>query len=279
MKAFFTVSRVYYAAAQYKHPPAGVLELRLIRSGSSNALIDLGAGPRRVFTRPGDLLFSLGDRATTFSIEDGRELTLLRIPVTVAAKLIAEAGGKVGELSALADRPIRDPLIAELCRRLEDFGERHAAMRRWALALVLGLMLDAARARSSGSRLQLLTASRLQLIEARIQDKLTERVTIDELAALAGMNRRAFTSAFRESTGLPVYQFVLRKRVEHAARLLKSTKLPLADVAARAGFSHQSHMTRVLRRLTSRTPKQMREQGPNDSRGAGIAAKNNKARR
>ena len=287
MKANFTVSRVYYAAAQYKHPPAGLLELRLVRTGSSNALIDLGAGPRRVFTRPGDLLFSLGNRATAFAIEDGRELTLVRIPVAVAAKLIAEAGGKVAELAVLADRPLRDPLVAELCRRLEEFGQdssqghsqARSAMRDWALALVLGLMLDAARARSAHSHRQLLTAGRLKIIEARIHDKLTGRVTVDELAALAGMNRRAFTLAFRESTGLPVYQFVLRKRVEQAIKLLTTTKMPLADVAARSGFSHQPHMTRVLRRLTGRTPGELREPGSNQDSASGVVAKNSKARR
>ena len=60
---------MFFAAGDYRHAPAGVVQLRVIRGGSSYAEIDLGSGLRRVFTRPGDLLLSLPGRATRFKIE------------------------------------------------------------------------------------------------------------------------------------------------------------------------------------------------------------------
>ena len=48
--------------------------------------------------------------------------------------------------------------------------------------------------------------------------------------------------------------YVRRIRIERAARLLRSTSIPLAQVAQAAGFVDQSHMTRVFARQFGFTP-------------------------
>jgi transcriptional regulator GlxA family with amidase domain len=53
-------------------------------------------------------------------------------------------------------------------------------------------------------------------------------------------------------------QYVLRARVDHAAGLLAGTDLPLAEVAAAAGFYDQASFTRTFGRLTGETPAQFR---------------------
>jgi AraC family transcriptional regulator len=47
-----------------------------------------------------------------------------------------------------------------------------------------------------------------------INAELEGGVSVDHLAEIAGMPRRAFTAAFREAAGLPVHQFILHRRVE-----------------------------------------------------------------
>jgi hypothetical protein len=71
----------FFPAGDYRHAPAGVVQLRVIRGGSSYAEIDLGSGLRRVFTRPGDLLRSLPGPAMRFKIEEPRELTMITMGV------------------------------------------------------------------------------------------------------------------------------------------------------------------------------------------------------
>jgi AraC family transcriptional regulator len=71
------------------------------------AEIDLGSGLHRVFTRPGDLLLSLPERATRFKIEEARELTMITIEPSLASRLLASAGGTLEELAILTDRPTR----------------------------------------------------------------------------------------------------------------------------------------------------------------------------
>jgi AraC family transcriptional regulator len=254
----FVVSRVRYPAGHYRHDPSGLVELRVVRAGSSYAEINLGAGARRVFTRPGDVLLSLPHSATSFLIADVRELTVLAIDAALAARLLDQAGGTVAELASAAERPMRDPMLAEMCRRLEDWPPAEPIVREWMLGVTLATLLSMARARRDRSQRPVLTQQRLEAVLAAIDAERDADTTVERLAAMAGLPRRAFTTAFRDATGLPVHQFVLRRRIDRAITLLQTSDLSLADIAQRTGFSHQAHMTRVFTRLKGVTPGQLR---------------------
>ena len=45
-----------------------------------------------------------------------------------------------------------------------------------------------------------------------------------------------------------------RIRVDEARRLLSNTERPIADIALETGFTDQSHLTRVFRRVLGETP-------------------------
>lgn len=253
-----TAKRLFFPAGDYHHAPAGVVQLRVIRGGSSYAEIDLGRGLRRVFTRPGDLLLSLPERATRFKIEEPRELTMITIDPALASSLLASAGGTPEDLLILTDRPIRDPLVAELCRRLEDDPPANAVVREWTLGLVFANLLRLGHAHRNRQKPPVLTAHRFDRVLAAIDAGLEKGASIDHLAAVAGMPRRAFTAAFREATELPVHQFILRRRVDRAVELLETSDLPLAEIAQRSGFTHQAHMNRVVIRLKGLSPGRLR---------------------
>ena len=63
-----------------------------------------------------------------------------------------------------------------------------------------------------------------------------------------------FKALFRQSLGLPVHQYVVRRRVDRARALLLEGQLPLCQIALESGFAHQSHMARWMRRLLAVTP-------------------------
>ncbi|MER8407596.1 AraC family transcriptional regulator [Mesorhizobium sp. M0185] len=253
-----SAKRLFFPAGDYRHAPAGVVQLRVIRSGSSYAEIDLGRGLRRVFTRPGDLLLSLPERATRFKIEEPRELTMITVDSALASRLLVSAGGTPEDLVILTDRPIRDSLVAELCRRLEGDPPVNPIVREWTLGLVFANLLRLGHARQRQQKSPVLTSQRFDRVLAAIDGDLEKGVSIDHLAGIAGIPRRAFTAAFREATQLPVHQFILRRRVDRAVELLENSDLPLAEIAQHAGFTHQAHMNRVVTRLKGLSPGRLR---------------------
>ncbi|WP_354115263.1 helix-turn-helix domain-containing protein [Bradyrhizobium sp. LA7.1] len=51
---------------------------------------------------------------------------------------------------------------------------------------------------------------------------------------------------------------LLRRRVEHARQLLLQGDRKLSDVALAAGFAHQSHLAKWMRRELGRSPSELR---------------------
>lgn len=90
-------------------------------------------------------------------------------------------------------------------------------------------------------------------IEA-IRDQLEAGISLAEIAEAAGVSTSHFAALFRASTGLAPHQYLIRCRVERAKELLACEDVSLAQVAARAGFCDQSHLTRHFKRLVGLTP-------------------------
>lgn len=96
--------------------------------------------------------------------------------------------------------------------------------------------------------------SAVELIESRA----TDRARLDELAREVGVHPVHLAREFRRHLGIPVGEFVRRKRVEVAARMLLETDYLVSVIAQRCGFSDQSHLTRVFVAHHGRTPGQFR---------------------
>ncbi|ROR89383.1 GlxA family transcriptional regulator [Nocardioides aurantiacus] len=65
---------------------------------------------------------------------------------------------------------------------------------------------------------------------------LEEQVTVEAMAAHAGMSRRNFTRRFGEATGASPAQWLTSRRLDESRRLLERSTLPVGTIAARTGF-------------------------------------------
>ncbi len=86
---------------------------------------------------------------------------------------------------------------------------------------------------------------------------------IASLARELGWSRRRLHDRFHSELGVGPKALARVFRFEHAARLLKRTDLPLAEVAAACGFCDQAHLNREWMRLARCTPREwIREERP-----------------
>lgn len=69
-----------------------------------------------------------------------------------------------------------------------------------------------------------------------------------------------FRRLFQQHFGAPPQQFVLRARLEYAARLLRESHLPIARIADRTGFSDVYHFTRQFKRHMHLPPARYRHE-------------------
>ena len=70
-------------------------------------------------------------------------------------------------------------------------------------------------------------------------------MVLAELAILSGLSRFQVMRGFIKATGLTPHAYIVQRRMDLARRLM-SAAMPLAMVAATAGFADQSHMTRLF---------------------------------
>jgi AraC family transcriptional regulator len=85
----------------------------------------------------------------------------------------------------------------------------------------------------------------------RVRDRLhaeAETPTLTELAAIAGVHPGHLTRAFRRYFGQSIGGYVRDRRLDWSARQLTGSSQSLSTIAGAAGFSDQSHFTRVFRR-------------------------------
>ncbi|MFE7242394.1 helix-turn-helix domain-containing protein [Streptomyces sp. NPDC057582] len=106
-----------------------------------------------------------------------------------------------------------------------------------------------------------LSDRQLAAVRELMEQRLAEPLPIADLAASASLSPSQFTRRFRASTGQSPHQFLLKLRLECACRLLRTGSAPIAQVAAACGFSHQEHLTRVMRTRMGTTPATLRRSG------------------
>ncbi len=96
----------------------------------------------------------------------------------------------------------------------------------------------------------------IELIDARLSDK----ITLGEMAAAVHMSPYHFLRSFKAFTGLPPHRYVMQRRVERAKTLLARADLSMEEIAERTGFSSSSHLTAFFRRHFESTPSAWRRE-------------------
>jgi AraC family transcriptional regulator len=160
----------------------------------------------------------------------------------------------------------RDQWIERIAWALqEELRSGDPAQRLYAeslgMALATHLLRPGAPAETRTGRGRGLSRHQLQRSLDYIKSNLEQGLGLAELARVAGLSASHFKVMFKRSTGVTVHQYVIQRRVEQAKRLLLQGRLPLSGVAAEAGFSHQSHMARWMRRLLGVLPTAIRRAG------------------
>jgi len=93
-----------------------------------------------------------------------------------------------------------------------------------------------------------------------IHSNYQQQITIDDMARAACLSKYHFIRLFHALEGVTPYNYLQRKRVAVAQRLLSTTKLTHVEIAEQVGFDHRSTMFRHMRRLTGRSGRQWRGQ-------------------
>ena len=146
-----------------------------------------------------------------------------------------------------------DPLLLQLVKNVVGLPPDIPVLYRETMyrALAAHLAQLAQPARPGDDRID---DKRLRRAIAYIRDNLADNLSLEVLASEAAMSPFHFARGFKKATGKSPLQFVLGERIEMSKILLKTTRLSVAEIAFRVGYTDNSRFSQHFKRLTGVTP-------------------------
>ncbi|WP_426610472.1 helix-turn-helix domain-containing protein [Bradyrhizobium sp. McL0616] len=205
---------------------------------------------------------------------DVERSTVRRPRFRLSAKLLA--GSPAESELAFAAGDLTDPVMRRLSDALaatEATHDAHSAIMADALRLAIltrtfsrqasGALAeldpaDGVHEEDAGRTVRSLQSWRLKRVLEYVDKNLTAKITLQDMADVAGLSRMHFAAQFRAAIGARPHEYLLRRRIERAQELLKQAEVTLVDVALTVGFQTQAHFTTVFKRFVGDTPYQWR---------------------
>jgi AraC family transcriptional regulator len=189
---------------------------------------------------------------------------ILSLPQALLSAVAAQSGLDPARVEIRDQFQTRDPELEALIWAMQRELELRSPSGRLymdGLTLAVASRLVAQHssvAKRGAERREGLDGRRLKQVLSFIEDQLAEDLSLEKIAAVAGFSASHLKTLFRVSMGMPVHQYVIQRRVERAKTLLMQDGLSMAEIALAAGFAHQSHMARHMRRVLGMPPQAMK---------------------
>ncbi|WP_161905854.1 helix-turn-helix domain-containing protein [Paracoccus sp. MKU1] len=238
------------------HRHREMVQVFLMRQGQAQAQID-GQG-RRV--EDGEFLFVPARSVHGFKFRQGSEGLVLSIPLTVAAAVSAGSD----ELALRLSRPFSsraDARVMWLGQQIHAaFGEtgafRAALLASLAQALLAAIAGIAAR---QGDAIASLAQRRMLVLDRLIAQHLGEGWGMADYASALSITPGHLNRICRAATGESASRHIEKAVMTEASRLLAFTRLSVAEIGYRLGFSDPSYFSRRFRVMTGQSPTAYRD--------------------
>lgn len=179
------------------------------------------------------------------------------------AALAAALGREVGRHHAIRSSLLgASPIVALLLRALHDdamAGQPHGRLRGDALFLALAGQLVLPSARSHEPLVASVADRRVRHALAYIHAHLADALTVEAIAFAAATSPFHLARCFRAALGCTLWQYVLRERARHAARLMQHRpRLALARIADESGFDTYASFVAATRAVFGVAPARLK---------------------
>jgi AraC family transcriptional regulator len=245
--------------------PETLLALPLAVERDCNWGWTIGEYRHRQKAQVGRMLVIPAETESRWDVDGSRKILVLAIPNdTIRAVLGAACPRRIGQAFwKLCEHTWADPLVEVLLSRLwESAAGSEAADKYLAdglLMSVLSQLLIRAGTELQPNMAVALPQWRLKRVKQFVASHLGEEISLDHLAAAAGLSRRHFARSFHQELGETPHRWLMQTRLEKAKQLLAGTEASVCEIAEACGFSSQSHLTKALKQSDSMTPHRWRQ--------------------
>jgi len=103
------------------------------------------------------------------------------------------------------------------------------------------------------------TSQRVQTIHEFLMLNYQEEINLDKIASIVHMAPASACRFFKASTGLTIFEYLNKIKIDYACKLLLNTELNIVDISYDCGFNNLSHFNKQFRKFLGKTPSEFRK--------------------
>jgi AraC family transcriptional regulator len=219
--------------------------------GGNRVSGNMGWGRFEATSEKGGFYLAAPDFASEIMVDNSHQLRSLSFPMAQWQKVLDEAADGPFSFDHLAiyGGTFAAPSIRSALQRLWGLCDEEGAPSRL-LAQAAGCEILAELCRLGGTPFTPAKGGLATWAERRslelMRTRLSEDISLDELAAEARLSPFHFARMFKQSLGVPPRVYLTQLRVERACELLEMTDLPVTEIALEVGYSSNQVLARVF---------------------------------
>jgi AraC family transcriptional regulator len=212
----------------------------------------------------GDINVVPPNTSSRWEIMDEDSALVVVVPQSVLETAAKEMEADAARVTIRNVFCVRDPQIETVCWALKsELQSGCTSGRLYTDSLVTAITARVLSRYSSLARPEPGPARGLGGFELRrvldyIEANLSVNLSLLDIAAFAGYSPSYLNTAFRKSLGIPIHEYVVRRRLDRARTLLATSTESITRIALDCGFAHQSHLARHMKRILGILPGEVR---------------------
>ena len=217
---------------------------------------DLGIAPGEI-----DLLGSGDERDHARWNSTGGTTIPMRFPRPVVERALHERSSAFDLRTqfGIVDATLSGHVIALADEIQNDFPNGRLYAEALSLAVIGWLASNHGERSPVAVRGHQLSVAQRQRVEAYIEAEIAGNLSLEALALEAALSPFHFARLFKKTFGEPPHRYVMRRRLERAAAMLKaSPERSIVDTAIECGFASQAHFSDAFRRWKGSSPSRWR---------------------
>ena len=99
------------------------------------------------------------------------------------------------------------------------------------------------------------TDTKLEAVRRYIDEHYKEKITLDNICFLFGLNKTSLCQSFKREYGITVLNYINKLKIKEAKRLLRENKLSVTEISEALGFNSVHYFCRLFKNTTQQSPK------------------------
>lgn len=99
----------------------------------------------------------------------------------------------------------------------------------------------------------------IRLIKEYIDNHYTESISLELVAEKAGLTANYVSAVFRKETGVTFSEYIIARRMNKAAELLRKSRMSIAEIAEAVGYTDEKYFSKLCKKTLGMKPSEYRK--------------------